>query len=435
MARLDSASHAVPRPGFIGRRTQAVGRLAGGVTAIGVKELRGRMRGWRAFLILTAYLALLSVFSWMVESLMEGNVRNNFGAATYASAQIGQGLFVALLGLVLLHVLVLAPTSTAGSISLEREKQTLDLLVTTPISSLAIVLGKLLSALTYVFLLIVASIPMTSIVFVFGGAGPEDLVRGYAVLLATALGLGSVGLFCSALVRRTGAATILTFVAVLALTLGATFIWVFLSATDPSRSRTVTNADGSVTQTFNPPPEAILWFNPFVALSDVYCGTETGYGTFCGIVSSVTGKQISGGFGGGVIQPPIAKPMPAVGGAFVGAPVDIGDIPPDVVVNGIAAGPTQDFGPPRDSYWPRSVLAWIGLSIVLVLLSVQLVSPTRRWRLPLTGRGRRVSLAATTVVAPAGGPAVTAAQPTTAVPPAAESAAGREPGSTSDTES
>ena len=38
------------------------------------------------------------------------------------------------------------PASTAGAISLEREKQTLDLLVTTPISSLAIVLGKLLSA-------------------------------------------------------------------------------------------------------------------------------------------------------------------------------------------------------------------------------------------------------------------------------------------------
>ena len=42
-----------------------------------------------------------------------------------------------------LQVVFLAPALTAGAISLEREKQTLDLLVVTPISSLAIVIGKL----------------------------------------------------------------------------------------------------------------------------------------------------------------------------------------------------------------------------------------------------------------------------------------------------
>ena len=46
-----------------------------------------------------------------------------------------------------LLVAFLAPASTAGAISLEREKQTLELLAATPISSLAIVIGKLLSAL------------------------------------------------------------------------------------------------------------------------------------------------------------------------------------------------------------------------------------------------------------------------------------------------
>ena len=47
---------------------------------------------------------------------------------------------------------------TAGQISLEREKQTLEMLTATPISSLAIVIGKLLSALAYVFLLIAAGL-------------------------------------------------------------------------------------------------------------------------------------------------------------------------------------------------------------------------------------------------------------------------------------
>ena len=39
----------------------------------------------------------------------------------------------------------------------------------------------------------------------------------------------------------------------------------------------------------------------------------------------------------------------------------------------------------RDAFWPKSVAAWLVLSLVLVLLTVQFVSPTRRWRL----RGRR----------------------------------------------
>ena len=79
------------------------------------------------------------------------------------------------------------PAMTAGAISLEREKQTLELLVTTPLGTLALVLGKLFSALTYVFLLILASIPLASIVFTFGGVGPEDLVRGYVFLFALAV--------------------------------------------------------------------------------------------------------------------------------------------------------------------------------------------------------------------------------------------------------
>ena len=65
------------------------------------------------------------------------------------------------------------------------------------------------------FLLIAASIPLMAVVFVFGGVGPEDVLSGYIVLIATALGLGSFGLFCSSLVKRTTAATAITIFGVL----------------------------------------------------------------------------------------------------------------------------------------------------------------------------------------------------------------------------
>ena len=128
------------------QRFSAFARMATGVAAIGVKELRGRMRGRRAFVILTIYLLLLGGFALMIEKLVEAGFSSGFGGTSaFASAAIGQGIFAALLMLMTLQVVFLAPSSTAGAISLEREKQTLELLIATPISSLAIVVGKLLS--------------------------------------------------------------------------------------------------------------------------------------------------------------------------------------------------------------------------------------------------------------------------------------------------
>lgn len=338
--------------------------IASGIAAVGVKELRGRMRGRRAFVVLTIHLVLVAGFALMVESMQERSLPAGMGASFNASAQIGRTLFIALLLLQTLIVLVLAPAATSGAISLEREKQTLDLLTTTPISSLAIVLGKLLSALTWVFLLLIASIPVTALVFTFGGVSPDDLLRGYFVLFVSAFGFGTLGLFISAVVKRTQASTVLNLVATLALTAGVTVVFLFWGAMGTSTDvNGVNRTDG-----LRRPPEALMYFNPFVAQADVICGTETGFGDFCGIIGTVTNRPAIG-FG---VAP---QPQPGVG--LPGRPVDGG---------GVVA---QQFGIPRDSFWPRSTAAWIVLSIVLIVLSVQLVSPTRRWRIRLPRPRRR----------------------------------------------
>ena len=85
-----------------------------GIAAVGVKELRGRMRGRRAFVVLTIHLLLVAGFAWMIESLAERTFASGFGGSFSASADIGRQLFTALLMLLTLIVLVLAPASTAG---------------------------------------------------------------------------------------------------------------------------------------------------------------------------------------------------------------------------------------------------------------------------------------------------------------------------------
>ena len=68
-----------------------------GITAIGVKELRGRMRGKRAFVSVTVYVLLVAGFAWMVGQILEDNARNQFAfEPTYQSASIGRGIFTAL---------------------------------------------------------------------------------------------------------------------------------------------------------------------------------------------------------------------------------------------------------------------------------------------------------------------------------------------------
>jgi ABC-type transport system involved in multi-copper enzyme maturation permease subunit len=367
-----------------------------GVVAVGVKELRGRVRGRRAFVVLTFYLLFLGLFAWAWELVAERayvqTAALQGGSAAFASSLVGQEVFGALVLVETLLVVFLAPAFTSGAISLEREKQTLDMLTATPISSLAIVVGKLLSALAYVFLLIAASIPLTAIVFVFGGVAPDDVVRAYAVLIVTALGLGSMGLFISALMQRTQGATVVTFFTVLFLTLGTMFgvlFWNTMAGVNSS-SGFVTGSKG-VGPIKGRAPEAFLWFNPFAAQYDVICGASDGYGGWCSRLNSVTNGAITVGGSGTNGIFPSTPTQPGFGitddgsGDLISPANGLGgraDFGGKVFVGGTGFGATdpQPFGPRRDTFWPRSLQAWGVMSVLFILASIQLVSPTRRWR-------------------------------------------------------
>jgi ABC-type transport system involved in multi-copper enzyme maturation permease subunit len=354
-------------------------RFGRGVAAVVTKELRGRMRGRRAFMIVTIYLVLLSVFAWAVYQLMYQANEWRFqaggfqgGGAATISAEIGRGIFVGLLMLQTLLVLVLAPALTSGAISQEREKQTLDLLVATPLSRLALVVGKLFSALAYVLLLIVASIPLAAIVFTFGGVGPEDIVRAYMLLLAVAFGTGAAALFFSALLKRTQAATVVSYLGVLAVTLGATVLYIFLFAMSSTQITGINDGRGvdPGLARREPAPEAVLWLNPFVAGLDVVCGTTVNaYDPSCAVIYGLSGRIFDGS---GAVGGAVAVEAPAVQACDVnGDCKDVGDGPAVLDVAPEALAP----GPEKDSYWPRSALAFVGLGVLATLAASRLVAP------------------------------------------------------------
>jgi ABC-type transport system involved in multi-copper enzyme maturation permease subunit len=186
-----------------------------------LKELRGRMRGMRAFVVLTVYLALMSGFVTLLYVLYSSSL-SYYGYAS--GGQIGRVLFIGIVGTELFLVTFIAPTFTAGAISGERERQTYDLLRTTLLPARSLVIGKLVSALSYVFILLLAAIPLQSIAFLFGGVTETEVILAFIILVVTAIALGSVGIYFSAIMQRTLTASIMTYGFALFVTLGLPLI-------------------------------------------------------------------------------------------------------------------------------------------------------------------------------------------------------------------
>ena len=341
-------------------RRGAIREFGGAVTTIMTKELRSRMRGRRAFVVLTLYLGLLAFIAYGVQAVVtpvaevvadRGGVGFAFSEAN-ASALIGQSIFSALALVQVVLVCVLAPAFTSGQISLEREKQTLDLLVSTPLRPGAIVVGKLLTALAFVVLMIVAAIPITAIVLMYGGASIGDMVNQQLVLLATAIGFGAVGIFASALTKRTQSATVVTYCVVIACILGSAMLFAFWTAAAQRDNPFGFGADDRA-------PEQIRYVNPMVAMLDVIAAVDIPGGTpMTRPLYEMFGTDLANG-NGAAVDDPFGRPNTEEG--------------PDIIVNGSAG-----------EWWPRFAITFVAAAVVLTLASMRLVVPAglrgRPWR-------------------------------------------------------
>lgn len=193
-------------------------RLANPVLA---QELRGRMRGSRAFVILTIYLLVLAGVVTLIYLAAASSAPVDQFAVGPA---IGRALFLGTTFVALLQVGLIVPSQAANAIASEKERQTYDLLILTMLSPWKIVVGKLMAALTYALLLIVAVIPFMALSFFFGGVTGLEVVLALEGLLVTAVLFGSLGIFWSALMRRPMAATITATAVNVALVVGIPFL-------------------------------------------------------------------------------------------------------------------------------------------------------------------------------------------------------------------
>lgn len=182
-----------------------------------VKELRGRMRGVRSFAIISVYLLLMGAFTVLLYLITLSQIT---GVSVVETGQLGRTLFRGVVGAELVLIVLIVPALTAGAVSGERERQTFDLLTTTLLPIPTFLLGKMVSALGYMALLVLAAIPLQAVAFLFGGISQLEIVLSVAGLLATALLLGAMGLYFSTTTERTLVATIRVYVMALVVVIG-----------------------------------------------------------------------------------------------------------------------------------------------------------------------------------------------------------------------
>jgi ABC-type transport system involved in multi-copper enzyme maturation permease subunit len=91
----------------------------------------------------------------------------------------------------------LAPVFTAGAITQERDAQTYNILISTPLSNAQIVIGSLLSRLYFVVVLLLAGLPIFVTTMVYGGVTQGAIMRSFAISGATAVLTGSLAITIS----------------------------------------------------------------------------------------------------------------------------------------------------------------------------------------------------------------------------------------------
>jgi len=141
----------------------------------------------RDLFIRCGYLGLL-VFFVVFASI--GNSGTSLNELSKTSGWIFQQMSYLQLALVAL----LAPIFTAGAITQEKDSQTYDILLCTPLSNGQIVLGSLLSRLFFVVTLLISGIPIFSITQIFGGVAISSIVMSFAIAAATAFVTGALAM-------------------------------------------------------------------------------------------------------------------------------------------------------------------------------------------------------------------------------------------------
>lgn len=178
------------------------------------KDMRVLFRNIKVYIGLAVYLFVLLGVTNLILKMININNYNGFNPEYIMIA------YLVMFGFQMLTLTFIIPAVTASSISGERERQTLDFLLVTRMSGWDIVVGKLMSSLLLVGLLIVASMPVYAILFYYGGVSVSGFILNTVFLLIYSCFVGSIAVFFSTIIKKTAAATAVSNLFIIGITIG-----------------------------------------------------------------------------------------------------------------------------------------------------------------------------------------------------------------------
>lgn len=177
--------------------------------AAAVRDFRVQLRGNRAILLWGFYLLVLIGFTLLVYSGSAGGEQTSI---VEAQSRL-RGFYQSVMILLAVMINLISPALTAGSIVMERQRRSLDLVFSAPVSAKYYLVGKMVSSYRYVWMLLILSLPVTSACVVLGGATWSDVIAAYIILSFNALIYTSMALLLSTLSRQPVAAVVWSYAA------------------------------------------------------------------------------------------------------------------------------------------------------------------------------------------------------------------------------
>lgn len=223
------------------------------------RELRERMRTGRAFVVIGIFLLVLTLTAYLVYqgAATTGELEVDLGRQT----RLGRDLYEWVLFVMLALVLFFVPGLSAGAVAGERERQTLLPLQVTLLRPRNIFVGKVLASMSFVLLLLFASLPVMMVAYLLGGIRPLDGLKGVGVVCVVAVLLTMTITALSALTRRVQTATLIAYGFIALLVLIGPLLYFTMRVADGSSGNDVEN-----------PPAVLLALNPISIVGDATAG-------------------------------------------------------------------------------------------------------------------------------------------------------------------
>lgn len=179
----------------------------GPANPIAVRLVQNGSRRMKHLYVRSAYLGvLIIVLLWAL--LIKGGTGTAMSYRDLAAA--GAFSFTSIAYLQIGLICILAPVFMASAIAQESNPRTWEVLLTTPLSGVQIVLGNLFGRLFFVIALLFASLPLFALTQYFGGVPGRSIMASYLIAACAALLVGATAIALS-VSRLVGKRAVFTF--------------------------------------------------------------------------------------------------------------------------------------------------------------------------------------------------------------------------------